>query len=150
MPNLAKFLKDEIARLSRKAVRSEFGSTRKQVAVYRREIAALKRTVTEQQRRIAFLEKAEKRRGTAGIVSPASSDERQSRFSPKWLRKHREKLGISAADYAKLVGVSGLTIYNWEHEKSRPRAAQIAKLAGVRTLGVREAQRRLEMLEGQG
>ena len=61
------------------------------------------------------------------------------RFSPTWLRKHRARLSLSAADYARLVGVSGLTIYHWEKGKSRPRQAQLEALAGVRGLGVREA-----------
>ncbi len=146
MANLAKYLKDEISRLSRKTVRSELGATQKQVSVYRREIAALKRTVADQQRRLAHLEKQENRR-TGEAPAARNGEERQPRFSAKWLRKHREKLGLSAADYAKLVGVSALTIYNWEGEKSRPRASQVAKLANVRGLGVREAQRRLELLQ---
>jgi len=51
---------------------------------------------------------------------------------------------ISAADYAKLVGVARLTVYNWEKGKSRPRQAQLEALAGVRGLGKREAIARLE------
>ena len=51
---------------------------------------------------------------------------------------------MSAADYAELVGVSGLTIYNWEKGKSRPRAAQLEAWGEVRNLGKREAWKRLE------
>lgn len=36
---------------------------------------------------------------------------------------------MSAADYAKLVGVSPQTIYNWEKGKTRPRKEQIARLS---------------------
>jgi len=36
---------------------------------------------------------------------------------------------LSAADYGKLVGVSGLTIYNWEGGKAKPRQEKIAVLA---------------------
>ena len=59
------------------------------------------------------------------------------------LRKHRAKLGISAADYARLVGVAGLTIYNWEKGRSKPQAKQLAALAAVRGLGQREAIARI-------
>lgn len=147
MANIGKVLKDEIARLARKQVRSEVGSTKKIVAQQRREIASLKRTVDDQRRRIDFLERQEKRR----VENPEVSEEEveAARFSPKWLRAHRQKLGLSAADYAKLVGVSMLTIYNWEGEKSRPRPAQLAKLVAIRGLGVREARRRLELLNGE-
>jgi DNA-binding transcriptional regulator YiaG len=65
------------------------------------------------------------------------------RFSPTWVASHREKLGVSAGAYAELVGVSGLTIYNWEKGSSRPRAAQLEKLAEVRKLSKAEALDRL-------
>ena len=55
-----------------------------------------------------------------------------------------------AAKYpAKFVGVSGLTIYNWEHEKSRPRQAQLAALVAVRGIGKREALMKLAELTGK-
>ena len=57
-----------------------------------------------------------------------------------------EKLGLSAKDYGKLVGVSGLSIYNWESEKTRPRDSQLAKIVAVRGMGKREALKRLEQM----
>jgi len=42
--------------------------------------------------------------------------------------------------------VSGLTIYNWEKEKSKPRKSQLPKLQDVRGIGQREALKRLELL----
>ena len=59
-----------------------------------------------------------------------------------------ERLGFSANDYGRLVGVAGLTIYNWEKGKSKPRDKQLAAWAEVRGIGKREAWRRLELLEG--
>lgn len=55
-------------------------------------------------------------------------------------------MGLSAADYAKLVGVSELTIYNWESGKTRPRQEQFAALVAVRGIEKREALKRLELL----
>ena len=69
------------------------------------------------------------------------------RFSPKWLASHREKLAVSAADYAALVGVSALTVYNWEKGKTKPRAKQLEALAKVRSLKKREAWKRLDALD---
>ena len=51
------------------------------------------------------------------------------------------------ADYAALVGVSAMTIYNWEHGKTKPAKEQLAALVAVRRLGKREAERRWEMLD---
>ena len=54
--------------------------------------------------------------------------------------------GGSAADYAALVGVSALTVYNWEKGKTKPRAKQLESLAKVRTLKKREAWKRLDAM----
>lgn len=147
MPNLASVLKEEIRRLARKEAKAQVADLKKASAQHRREIAALKRQLLLQQRTNAQFAKAVTK-GTA--VAPATSDAASPRFSPTWLRKHRAKLGISAADYAALVGVSGLTIYNWEKGKNKPRAAQVEKLAGVRGLGRREALSRLERAGAKG
>ena len=72
-----------------------------------------------------------------------------ARFSPERLKRHRERLGLSAADYARLVGVHQITIYNWEQGKSRPRKEQLAALVAVRGLGKRETQMRLEMIRAK-
>lgn len=145
MPNLATVLKDEIRRLARKEVRQEVEPTRKLVAQQRRDIAELKRQVQQQERTIAFLQQREKQRLAK---KPTEQLAQNARFSPTRLRSQRERLGLSAADYARLVGVSAQSIYLWEQGKSRPRPQQLAALVAVRGIGKREAQRRLEMLDG--
>ena len=156
MPNLTSVLNEEIRRLARKEIREQVGKTIKQVSEQRREIASLKSENTDLARRVAFLEKQEKKR----IESPAESKvmiqkadgsievESVARFSPAWLAKHREKLGFSAADYAKLIGCSPLSIYKWEKGESSPRTAQREALAEIRGIGKREALKRLELLGG--
>ena len=142
MANLATVLKNEIARLARKEVRAETAAMRTAVSKYRSDIAELKRTIKDQQRQISALSSQQAKQSKG--MKPSKDDVGNVRFSPKGLRSHREKLGISAADYASLVGVSPQTIYLWEHEQTRPRKSQIASLVEVRKLGVREAQRQLE------
>ena len=141
MPNLAGILKEEIRRLARKEVRTELAAAKKSVAQHRKDIATLKRQAREQARKMVSLEKALAKTGSAAA---STGSETTVRFSPKWLRAHRRKLELSAADYAELVGVSGLTIYNWEHGRTKPGAKQLAKWALVRGLGKREAWKRLE------
>jgi len=157
MANLASMLKEEIQRLARKEVRKETQGLQQAVSRYRSDIAALKRENAELARKLAFLEKQEKKRlesstaprarATTATAAPEEG-EATARFSPNWLKKHREKLGFSAAQYAALIDVSPLSIYNWESGKSTPRAAQRDALAAVRGIGKREALKRLEMLEG--
>lgn len=143
MPNLATVLKDEIRRLARRELRTELDTLRKASAQQRRDIASLKRQVDAQQRELRFLEKQEKRRIEK---QPSAKVAEKARFSASGVKSHRKKIGLSAEDYGKLVGVSALTVYNWETGKNRPRDAQLAKLVTVRGIGKREALKRLEML----
>ena len=139
MPNIASVLKTEISRIARKESRSEMESLRKSTAQHRTAIAALKRQVVELESR---LKKSLRVRGIQ--KAPAISEPtRQIRFSPQRLAAHRAKLGLSAQDYATLVGVSALSIYKWESGSTRPRAAQLSAIAEVRKLGAREGHARL-------
>ena len=144
MPNLASVLKDEIRRLARKEIKDQVGSTKRMTAQHRRDVAELKRQVQTLTKQVAFLERQEKKR--VSQIQPSKEAAEKARFSPTWLVSHRQRLGLSAADYATLVRVSAQTIYNWEQGKSKPRPQQVAALAAVRGLGKREALKRLEML----
>ena len=144
MPNLASTIKEEVARLARKEIKAQTEPMRKSTAQYRRDIAQLKRQVVGLQRKVALLE--EKVWRQPAIAGAADSEPGNVRFSAKGLASHRSKLGLSAADYAKLAGVSALSIYNWEKGSSRPRDEQLAKLVAVRGMGKREALARLEQL----
>jgi DNA-binding transcriptional regulator YiaG len=147
MADLAGALKEEIRRLARKEIRAETGATKQAVALYRREIAKLKRQVQNQQKKLAFLETQERKR----LEEPQAADETTEgvRFSARSVKSQRQRLGFSAADYAKLVGVSPLTIYHWEQGKSRPRKGQLAVLVAVRGIGKREALARLALLKAE-
>ena len=139
MPNIAVVLKDEITRLARKELRSQTKAMKKASAQYRRDIAQLKRQAAKLERRISLLEGQVLKRTP---VSPASSAVRL-RFTAHGLRSQRERLGLSAADYAQLAGVSAQTIYKWENGTVHPRKGQIAVLARLRGMGKKEAQARL-------
>ena len=67
-------------------------------------------------------------------------------FSPEAVIAERERLELSAADYGELVGVSKLTIYNWEHGRSKPRRHLLAKWLKVKGIGKRKAWRRLGLV----
>ena len=147
MPNLATALKDEIRRLAKKEIKASTRSTRQAVAQYRRDIATLKRLVQVQQKDIAFLKAQERKR----LNQPRPADEPVEgvRFSARSVRAQRHRLGLSAEDFATLVGVSPMTIYNWEHGKARPKDDRLAAFAALRNVGKREAAKKLEMLKGR-
>jgi predicted transcriptional regulator len=52
-------------------------------------------------------------------------------------------LKLSAHAYARLLGVSALSVYNWENGKSRPRRSQFERLISLRGIGRREALKML-------
>jgi DNA-binding transcriptional regulator YiaG len=144
MTTLAIALKDEIRRLARKEIKAQTGKQARAVAQYRREIARLKRQQREHEKKIAFLESQARKSITSSAgVRELNGD---ARFSARSVKAQRHRTGLSAADYARLVGVSSLTIYNWEHGKSRPRKEQLAALVALRGIGKREAQAKLELL----
>ena len=141
MPSIAAVFRQEIIRLARKEVKAQTEAIRKANAQYRRDIARLKRQAGALSKQVA---QQERKRAAKGV--PKANVEGK-RFSPRGLKTHREKLGLSAADYAMLVGVTAQTIYNWEQGKSKPRDEQLASLVAVRDHGKREALKRLELLE---
>jgi DNA-binding transcriptional regulator YiaG len=141
MPNLAAVLKEEIRRLARQEARAEVAAVRRSSGQYRRDIAALKRELAEARRKLAVLESELRRRREAASPDADAADSR--RWSPRGLKAHRKRLGLSALDYGALVGVTGKTIYSWEQGGQRPRAAQLAAIVAIRGLGKRAALARL-------
>lgn len=142
MSSLGSVLKNEITRLARKEIRAHVEPLRKANANHRREIAELKRQLAALQREAKSLGRSVVR---AAPAEPAE-DAPAPRFSAKGLRPLRERLGLSAGDFARLAGVSPQSIYNWESGVTRPRPAQIVVLAQLRSIGKREAASRLEAL----
>jgi DNA-binding transcriptional regulator YiaG len=143
MANLASLLNEKIRRVARREIRGQTQKTRRLTAQHRRDIAALKRQVVALARTVTFLEKQEQRL----VASPPVPQEAKGvRFSARSVKAQRARLGLSAKDFGRLVGVSALSIYAWESGKSRPRKKQLPGLAAVRHLGKREARQRLEML----
>jgi DNA-binding transcriptional regulator YiaG len=143
MPNIGTVLREEISRLSRKEIRSQVDPTKKFTAQHRRDIAALKRQITQLERQVMLL--ARKVLGARADASPDSTA-KPVRFSAKRLHSQRSRLGLSATDFGRLLGVSAQTIYNWEHEVARPRSEQLGKLVALRGVGKRDAQARLKQL----
>jgi DNA-binding transcriptional regulator YiaG len=144
MPNIGTVLREEIVRLSRKEGRRQIDPTKKTATQLRHDVATLKRQVAQLERQIAMLSRKVLRAAPVNVDTNA----KPTRFSAKGLQAQRSRVDLSATDFGKLLGVSAQSIYNWEAEKARPRAEQVAKLAALRGLGKREAAARLEQLNG--
>ena len=144
MPNITVVLREEISRLARREIKVQTEALRKASADYRKRIAEMRRQIAELQRRVAMLEKQAHKSAPPKV---GEGDTRGFRFSPKGLRSNRKRLGLSASDFGKLVGVTAQTVYMWERETTRPREQQIDALAALRSMGKKEARARLEGLK---
>ncbi len=130
MSELLTAIKSEITRLARKEVKKSIATLQATVARQRKDISALRAEVVE-------LKKANRAstRGQRSIKPVELTGEEggvKRRFSPERLAKLREKTGLSAAAFGKLVGVTGKTIYNWESGQFRPMDHQLEAIAKVR------------------
>lgn len=167
MATLANALKEEISRLARREVRQQTAETAKSAARCERDIVELKRQIQALQQKLSATRTQDASRQPAGKKTPSKKaaakrqDEKaagaqsasakesasaRARFSAEGLKKSRERLGLSADNYGRLIGVSGLSIYNWEQGKARPRESSIAALTTIKGIGKREAAKRLEAL----
>ena len=112
MPNIASALKAEIERLARKETRRQMAPVSKASAGHRRQIAALKRELARLDKRISAASKVPK---TVVRSAPDSAgDGADVRFQARGLRPLRTRLGLSAAEFARLLDVSQQSVYNWE------------------------------------
>lgn len=146
MANFATALKAEVVRLARREIRGQTQALQKASAAHRRQIAALRRQVVALERKAKTLVK-----NSARVAPPAAADEaggRPVRFVAKGLKTLRARLGLSAAELGRLLGVSGQSVYNWENKKAVPRRTQVQALAQLRDLGKREVRARLESEAG--
>jgi DNA-binding transcriptional regulator YiaG len=128
--------KESVRRLARKEIKQANAKLKRIVAQHRRDIAKLRREITAVRK--------QKSAPAGAIIKQASAGELEGvRFSAKSVASQRRRLGLSAAAFGKLVGVSGLTVYHWEHGKAKPRAAKLPGFIAIRSLGRREAEERL-------
>jgi DNA-binding transcriptional regulator YiaG len=153
MPNIASVFKAEITRLARKEMRENGDGLKKAVATQRSEIATLKRRVQALEALVKRLAKtqdakpARARPSAAGEADEANSGE--LRFRASGMAANRKRLGLSAADFALLVGATGQSVYAWEAGKAKPRADALAAIAALRGIGKREVEARLAGLKGR-
>jgi DNA-binding transcriptional regulator YiaG len=138
MPNIGQMLRDEIARISRRESRKQSSALQRASAAHRRDIAALKREIATLRR---DLKKSASSKSAAVEASPSSN---KLRFRADGFRTMRRRLGLSASQLGKLLGVSEQSVYNWETKTATPRASHLPTIARLRTMGKREAQQLLE------
>ena len=150
MPDIAKVLKDEVSRISRR-------ETNKAIASVSRPAAGLRRTAADLKRRVAQLEKELRslRKTIDGLTKahpPAVPDTAdKARITAKGMRSMRRRLRLSGQAFARLLGITPQVVYGWEKASGplRMRRTTRAVILAVRGIGAREAQKRLKEIKGR-
>jgi DNA-binding transcriptional regulator YiaG len=137
-------IKDAIARGARKHVRQA-------VLPLRREVRRLRVALRELRTHVAALREVAARweaspAGRTWEPTVTEAEVRAARLSPRLIRKVRERLALSQAAVARLVGVSPAAVVQWEQGKATPTGRNRASLVGLRRLGRRQARRLLDSL----
>ena len=131
MTNLLQALRTEIKSASRDEAKAALGPIRAELESIRKSLTALERR---------FARGGAAPGGVARAMSALAqaAEGRRARFSATLMRKHREALAMSRKAYAKLLGVSGLSVYLWESGRTRPRRGTIFAWQDLRKKGARE------------
>jgi DNA-binding transcriptional regulator YiaG len=145
MPNIVRVMNDEIRRLAKKEAKALIVGIKKDTIRLKKDNADLKR-------RIAQLERDNRRldRLADKVESQAPSPEApKRRLSSRNIKILRKKLKVSQAQFAKLVGVSDQSVYNWEAKGGvlSFNAGTLEKIVAVRGMSARGAKERLAKIE---
>ena len=146
MADVGGVLRQEIVRLARRELRGGLEPFKKARAEQRQAIALLKREVKELRQEVASRRKGSP--STKVTAAPATAT-RNLRFVAKGLKAQRARLGLSAADYGTLVGVSHQTVRNWEEGVSKPSVSDLAIIDGLRRTSKRAAQSSLQQIKAK-
>ena len=137
--NVMSVLKAEISRLAKKEARSIVAPVKKASATYRGLIAGLRKQVDALQKELAILKKAV----PAPEKALAAKTEPEGRFwiTGKGVRKLRQRLGLTQANFGKLIGVSVPTVVNWEGVDGKVeirKKATMARLQQIKGMGKKQ------------
>ena len=149
MSNIMSVLKAEIYRLARKEAKREVAPVKKVNASYRGLIAGLRRQVDSMQKELLAMRRAVP--GPGAAIQAKQAPEGRFWISGKGVKTLRKRMGLTQAQFGKLVGVSVPTVVNWERAQGKVnlRKAAAGKLQGLRGIGKRQAAEMLGLGKGE-
>lgn len=141
MGKVEAIIKSEIVRLAKREMK-------KVAAPLRRDVWALKSTVSQLRKTVIALERFVSLQRKAWEQEPplkaAPEEVETSRLSPRLIRSLRQRLGLSQRDFARLTGVTPLAVYQWETGVFKPKREKKGVLVALRKLGRRDVRKLLE------
>ncbi len=124
-PSLASALRNEVRRLAAREVRKALKSLRR----VERRVQGLKLEARVREKALAKVE-----RKIGRLAARASSRRRvaaTASLPPAAIRALRDRLSLSRAKFARLLGVSPGSIFGWERGASVPRRDSVARLLAL-------------------
>jgi DNA-binding transcriptional regulator YiaG len=145
MANVAKVLKNEIARISRKEIKNAVGDIGKTQTNLRKIIADLKKRIASLEKEIKRLT-AEASKQKAPPLEKLPEQQEKARLTAKTIRSLRKRLGLSQAEFATLAGVAEQSVYLWEKKEGplKLRDKTRAAFGSIKGMGARDAKAKLE------
>ena len=134
MSKLHTALNSEITRLARREVRQAVTPL----------LAAIRKLKDGSAKLKAEIEALKSGRAQAGVrtaVAVSDSELKAARFSGRLIRKLRTRLGLTAAEMAKLMGVSSFSVFAWEGGRIRPRQESQKALIALRKMNKRDVRK---------
>ena len=138
MPDIARTIKDETARIARREARKEAAAPAKRAAELRRLVADLRR-------RVDRLEK-DPAPESETLATPEPGQAERTWFTGAGVRSLRRKLKLSQKELGRLCNVTPKAVISWEKTggKIAMRTASRQALLGLRGMGARRARARLD------
>jgi DNA-binding transcriptional regulator YiaG len=134
-------LKGEIRRLAKREARALLAKPDDELRRLRKRVRALEGEVRAIKTQRAGEKAKAKVRAAVQEVPPEEAD--KARLSPGLIKKLRNRLKVSQAELAQLVGVTAAAVGHWEAGKSYPRPELKARIVALRSVGRREIKRLL-------
>ena len=135
-------VRSAIVRTVRRELRSALGPVSKEVRELQQSVSQLERTLASLKRSARLVPSGVG--GPLPKIEVTEAEVRRARMSPELIKKLRARLGITQAELAALVGVTGPAVAQWEGGSSEPRGENRAIVVGLRQLGRRDVQALLE------
>ena len=149
MTNIMSVLKSEISRLARKEAKQVVEPVKKASANYRGLIAGLRKQIDALQNEVTALRRAAPK--PEKVLDAAQKPAGRFWVTGPGVKALRKRLGLTQAQFGKLVGVSVPTVVNWEGAQGKVnlRKAAAGKLQGLRGIGKRQAAEMLGLGKGK-
>jgi len=146
MSNLVSCLKSEIVRLSRKEAKAAADPLRKPSSVARTAIADLKRRVDSLEKELRRVNGVLSKVQSAQPCQPCSSEPAASdvkmRITSRNVKSLRNRLGLTASAFAKLLGVTDNWVYLYENKAGalKMRTATLAAFLAAKAMTAAQAR----------